>query len=229
MRFSIRIAPVLIFVATLMLSVKLGDIWTSISEQRDAIEFKTAPALAAPKAEEDKKPADKAANNVAPGASEGAKSIKINEKDEESGVGDVSKLSYSEIRLLQELGERRKALDGRERKLDQRAVLLKAAEQRLVEKQEDLKKIRQEIKKLLNIKEKEEAERLNRLVAIYSNMKPKDAAKIFNDLDMTVLIDVMQSMKERKIAPIVAAMDAERARLLTKQLAERQSVPKVPK
>jgi flagellar motility protein MotE (MotC chaperone) len=60
-------------------------------------------------------------------------------------------------------------------------------------------------------------------------MKPKDAAKIFNDLDMNVLIDVMQSMKERKIAPIVAAMDAERARNLTQRLAERQSVPSVPK
>ena len=44
-----------------------------------------------------------------------------------------------------------------------------------------------------------------------------------------VLLDVMQSMNERKIAPIVAAMDAERARLLTQQLAERQTVPKVPK
>ncbi len=226
MRFSIRIAPILIFVATLMLSVKLGDIWTGVSERRDAIEFEPAPAQAqaAPKAAETKNEPNKQAAT----ASEGAKSIKVKE-GEESSIGDVSKLSYSEIRLLQELGERRKALDGRERKLDQRAVLLKAAEQRLVEKQDDLKKIRQEIKKLLNIKEKEEAERLNRLVAIYSNMKPKNAAKIFNDLDMTVLLDVMQSMKERKIAPIVAAMDAERARLLTKQLAERQSVPKVPK
>ncbi|NKB56793.1 MAG: hypothetical protein GKS00_10700 [Alphaproteobacteria bacterium] len=224
MRFSLRIAPVLIFVATLMLSVKLGDIWTAVSEQRDAIDFQPASAETAPEApvkEEEKAEATPPA----------VQSLKpVDAKDGEvSGVGDVSKMSYSEIQLLQELAVRRKSLEGRERKLDQRAVLLKAAEQRLVERQGELKKIRFEIKNLLNIKEKEEAERLKRLVAIYSNMKPKDAAKIFNELDMSVLIDVMQSMKERKIASIVAAMDADRARKLTKQLAERQDVPKIPK
>lgn len=222
MRFSLRIAPVLIFVATLMLSLKIGGIWTTVSEQRNAIEFKPALAQTAPEAP---KEAEKASSQEATAS----KPSDDKEERDEPGISDVSKLSYSEIQLLQELAVRRKALEGRERKLSQRAVLLKAAEQRLVEKQDDLKKIRLEIKSLLNIKEKEEEERLKRLVAIYSNMKPKDAAKIFNELDMKVLLDVMQSMKERKIAPIVAAMDADRARKLTKQLAERQDVPKIPK
>ncbi len=228
MRFSIRIVPVLIFVATLMLSVKLSDIWTTVSERRDTIEISPVLAETKPKEPENKLDNKEGQPEQVAATDKGAK-LNEKKKGEDAGVGDVSRLSYSEIRLLQELGGRRKALDSRERKLDQRAVLLKAAEQRLVEKQVELKKIKQEIKKLLNIKEKEEAERLNRLVAIYSNMKPKDAAKIFNDLDMKVLLDVMQSMKERKIAPIVAAMEAERARLLTKQLAEKQNVPKVPK
>lgn len=225
MRFSIRVVPVLIFVATLMLSVKVGEIWTSVTERRDALDFNPALAQTAPQAPE---PAEKGTGQPLAAAEPATKPAETKSSDE-AGIGDVSKLSYSEIRLLQELGERRKSLDVRERKLNQRAVLLKAAEQRLVEKQGELKKIQTEIKDLLNIKEKEEADRLKRLVAIYSNMKPKDAAKIFNDLDMTVLIDVMQSMKERKIAPIVAAMDAERARNLTQRLAERQSVPSVPK
>jgi len=81
---------------------------------------------------------------------------------------------------------------------------------------------------LLDIKEKEESERLNRLVGIYSNMKPKDAATIFNELDMGVLLDVMQSMTARKVAPIIASMDADRARQLTQQLAERRDVPQIP-
>lgn len=220
MRFSLRIAPVLIFVAVLMLSLKIGGIWTTVSENRNAIEFKPALAETAPEAP---KEAEKAPPEIqTPNSAD-------KDRKDAPGISDVSKLSYSEIQLLQELAVRRTALEGRERKLNQRAVLLKAAEQRLVEKQDDLKKIRLEIKSLLNIKEKEEEERLKRLVAIYSNMKPKDAAKIFNELDMTVLLDVMQGMKERKIAPIVAAMEADRARKLTKQLAERQDVPKIPK
>ena len=91
-----------------------------------------------------------------------------------------------------------------------------------------MKTIRLDIKNLLNLKNKEESQRINRLVSIYSNMKPKDAATIFNELDMTVLLDVMQTMKERKVAPIIAAMNAKRARQLTKQLAERLTLPKVP-
>lgn len=230
MKFSFRLLPILIFFATLMLSVKIGDIWMTVSTSRDTVDVGPAVAQTAPQAPAEKgdQPAAAAPAPNKPGEAMVANSD-ASGKSTESGVGDVSKLSYAEIRLLQELAERRKLLEGREQKLDERAVLLKAAEQRLVEKQDELNKIKSEIKKLLNIKEKEEAERLNRLVAIYSNMKPKDAAKIFNDLDMSVLLDVMQSMKERKIAPIVAAMDAERARLLTKQLAERQSVPQVPK
>ena len=60
-------------------------------------------------------------------------------------------------------------------------------------------------------------------------MKPKDAANIFNELDLQVLLDVMQNMKERKLAPIVAAMDTKRARTLTRELAERGKIPEIPK
>lgn len=219
--FSIRLVPVTIFVATLMLTVKLGNIWSLVSEDGRSIEVGSVAAQ--------EKPAPAPAAESAPQEAEAAKTESAEgdgEKPKE--VPDVSKMSHSEIRLLQELAERRDLLDKRKRELDQRSVLLKAAEQRIVEKQEEFKKIRVEIKGLLDIKEKEESERLNRLVGIYSNMKPKDAATIFNELDMAVLLDVMKSTNARKVAPIIAAMDAERARKLTQQLAEHRVAPPVP-
>ena len=136
MGFSVRLVPVLIFVATLMLSVKVTDIWTTVRGQRDTIQFKPAVAQTAPQA-----PAVQTEEGAKPPAIGETAKPDESKAGEESGIGDVSKLSYSEIRLLQELAERRKLLDSRERKLDQRAVLLKAAEQRLVEKQDELKKI----------------------------------------------------------------------------------------
>ena len=219
--FRIRLVPVTIFVATLMLTVKLGNIWTTVSEEGRAIEVGSVVAQEKPAAEKGTDITPREAD-VASADGNGA------DKDQPTEVRDVSKMSHSEIRLLQELAERRDLLDKRERELDQRGVLLKAAEQRIVEQQEEFKKIRVEIKGLLDIKEKEESERLNRLVGIYSNMKPKDAATIFNELDMGVLLDVMKSMSARKVAPIIAAMDAERARTLTQQLAEHQVVPPIP-
>jgi flagellar motility protein MotE (MotC chaperone) len=50
-------------------------------------------------------------------------------------------------------------------------------------------------------------------------MKPRDAATIFNDLEMPVLLGVVDRMKDRTAAPILAAMQPEKARELTIKLA----------
>ena len=57
------------------------------------------------------------------------------------------------------------------------------------------------------------------LVKLYEAMKPRDAATIFNDLDMPVLLQVVDRMKEAKAAPVLAAMQPDKARDLTAKLA----------
>jgi len=226
----IRLLPITIFVAALMLSIRLGDIWSGVT-QGEAPDVRIQQVAAETK--EDKPApteatkAEKTTDEAEP-TPEGMKRVATTNKDE-SGIRDISNLSGSEIRLLQELGDRRRILDGRSRELNQREALLKAAEQRLVEKQAELNRIKLQISELLVKKDEEDKGRLSRLVGIYSNMKPKDAANIFNELDLQVLLDVMQSMKERKLAPIVAAMDPKRARTLTRELADRGNVPEIPK
>jgi len=56
-------------------------------------------------------------------------------------------------------------------------------------------------------------------------MKPKDAARIFEELDMAVLLDVIERMKERKSAPILAKMNPVRAKAITLELAQRRELP----
>ena len=56
-------------------------------------------------------------------------------------------------------------------------------------------------------------------------MKPKDAARIFEELDMAVLLDVIERMKERKTAPILAQMNPRRAKAITLELAQRRGLP----
>ncbi|HEY7577382.1 MAG TPA: hypothetical protein VH855_07270, partial [Acetobacteraceae bacterium] len=58
------------------------------------------------------------------------------------------------------------------------------------------------------------------LVKLYEAMKPRDAATIFNDLDMPVLLQVVDRMKEAKAAPVLAAMQPDKARDLTAKLAQ---------
>ena len=56
-------------------------------------------------------------------------------------------------------------------------------------------------------------------------MKPKDAARIFEELDMEVLLEVIERMKERKTAPILAQMNPQRAKTVTLELAQRRELP----
>ena len=60
-----------------------------------------------------------------------------------------------------------------------------------------MKKIREDIKSLLGTVDEKEKSRLRNLVKIYESMKPKDAARIFNELDMTVLMGVVAKMSVR--------------------------------
>ena len=58
------------------------------------------------------------------------------------------------------------------------------------------------------------------LVKLYEMMKPRDAATIFNDLEMSILLQVVDRMKELKAAPVLAAMLPDKARDVTARLAK---------
>ncbi len=84
--------------------------------------------------------------------------------------------------------------------------------------------MRTDLEKLLDLQKTKDAAQIASLVKIYENMKPADAAAIFNSLDLAVLVDVSSRMKEAKVSPVLAAMDPVRARLLTVKLAEHRKV-----
>ena len=54
---------------------------------------------------------------------------------------------------------------------------------------------------------------------------PQNAARIFEQLEMEILLDVVERMREAKTAPIFAAMDPSKAKSVTARLAERRALP----
>lgn len=142
-----------------------------------------------------------------------------------SSTSGQRSFSASEIEVLQSLARRREELEKREQELSAREALLTAAEQEVDRKITELNKLRGELEALLGKQEKMEEERIVSLVKIYENMKPKEAADIFNTLDMDILLAVVSRMSERKSSPILASMNTERARLLTIKLAEMRKLP----
>jgi len=104
---------------------------------------------------------------------------------------------------------------------------LKTAEQELNQKYEELVSLKAEIESLLVQQSEEEQARIASLVKIYEGMKPKDAARIFNTLDLDILLAVAGRMSERKSAPIIAAMSPERAKTLTTMLMDQKTLSDV--
>ena len=68
-------------------------------------------------------------------------------------------------------------------------------------------------------KDEAQAARFKGLVTMYENMKPRDAAKIFDRLDIGVLLDVASKIEPRKMADILALMSPDAAQHLTVELA----------
>ncbi len=135
--------------------------------------------------------------------------------------------SRKEIEYLQKLSERRRELDRRAREMDDREKLLEAVEKRIVERTASLKKIKETIEALLVKHDEIEKAQLVSLVKMYSAMKPKEAAGIFNSLDSDVLISIVENMKESKMGAILAKMNINKAKKLTTDLAVRKQLPKI--
>jgi flagellar motility protein MotE (MotC chaperone) len=145
----------------------------------------------------------------------------------DAGTGDDTD-SASEVDVLTSLAKRRAALDARAKSLDMQANLLHAAEQRVDGKIADLKSLRSQIQALLGKRDAAEKAQVHALVKVYSAMKPRDAARIFNTLDEHVLLDVSRKMKPDALAAIMAAMQPRQAQALTVKLATRLNLPNHP-
>lgn len=123
--------------------------------------------------------------------------------------------SIAERKVLESLSGRRRELDKREKQFDLRQEILKASEARLQRKVEDLKALEASIKSLKEEREEKRNEELRDLVIMYESMKAKDAARIFNRLDLDILLQVARQMKPRKMADVMARMSPEASERLT--------------
>jgi flagellar motility protein MotE (MotC chaperone) len=131
--------------------------------------------------------------------------------------------------LVHDLQAQRTLLAAREAALDQRAGVLAAAEKRLDARLDELTDLQKKLEQLDADRKKREEANWQGLVRTYETMKPAEAAAILNDMDVPVLLQVFDRMKEAKAAAILGAMQPDRARDATTQLArlrtKRESVP----
>jgi flagellar motility protein MotE (MotC chaperone) len=129
-------------------------------------------------------------------------------------------ISDGERSVLLELRKRRQELDAREATVADRESMLTAAEQKITARVGELQALQHRLEALEATRKAREDASWQGLVKVYESMKPRDAATIFNDLEMPVLLQVVDRMKEAKAAPVLAAMQPDKARELTTKLAD---------
>jgi flagellar motility protein MotE (MotC chaperone) len=129
-------------------------------------------------------------------------------------------VSESERALLQDLRQRRQELDARADAVKTRESMLAAAEQKFASRVNELQTLQRKLEGLDATQKQKEEAGWQGLVKVYEAMKPKDAATILNDLQMPVLLQVIDRMKDAKAAAVMAAMSPDKARDLTAELAQ---------
>ena len=100
-----------------------------------------------------------------------------------------------------------------------RESLVLAAEKRLEGRIAQLKQLEAQINEAVRAKDESEAARFKNLVTMYENMKAKDAARVFDRLDLRVLVEVATQINPRRMSDILAQMTPEAAERLTVELA----------
>jgi len=130
-------------------------------------------------------------------------------------------MTAGERAVLESLQQRRQELETRSRELEVRDSLLRAAEKRIEQRLQELKELEARVNGATAKKDEEEAAKFKTLVTMYENMKAKDAAKVFDRLNMRVLVEIVNVMNPRRMADILAQMTPEMAEKLTMEIAAR--------
>jgi flagellar motility protein MotE (MotC chaperone) len=127
--------------------------------------------------------------------------------------------SPAEIAVLERLQERRAELDARAKEVEMRESLLKAAEKRLEGRLAELKDLEARVNNSAQQRDEAEAARFKNVVTMYETMKPKEAAKIFDRLELKILVEVAKEINPRRMSDILAQMTPDAAQQLTVELA----------
>jgi flagellar motility protein MotE (MotC chaperone) len=215
---KLRLIPVVIFAAAALLVIKGMGILATATHRVTTVAATLAPVAqnvpetdleftsAAPKKEEPPKKQEPEHPPAPPRAPETPMGINV-------GVpGDTSPAQKA---LLERLQQRRIELDKQAREMELREKLIKEAEQRLEQRLNELRALENPAKP----ETPDESPKMKNLVVMYENMKPKEAARIFEKLEVTVLVGIAKAMKPAKLSEVLAVMNPDAAQRLTVELA----------
>lgn len=134
-------------------------------------------------------------------------------------VAKKSEWTPEEIKIFKGLEKRKKILDEREANLNALSAELQRQKEILDEKLASIQKVRSDISRSLENEIVQDKEKVKKLVDVYSNMKPALAAKLFEEVDEKLAIEILGKMKKSNAANILNFIEAKKARRISEKYA----------
>jgi len=174
-----------------------------------------ASAEEAPKA----KPAAPAAEGKEKAAAKPEGGTEIAKNDAVTADEKKKSLADEEIDHLSKLNDRKKELDEREEELNRMEQELAVQKGELDKRLKDLEDVRRGISTVLEEKVKGDDKKIDTLVQMYSDMKPPQAAKVFETMDEDLAVDILGRMKKKNAADIMNLLKSDKAQSLSEKFA----------
>lgn len=150
--------------------------------------------------------------------SEKQETSKAGKSDSEKSVAkEENKKQVNDADYLFKLSERQKQLDQREEQLNKFAEDLAKQKEEIESKLKSLESVRSKISSVLQERIKADESKIDTLVQVYSNMKPQQAAKVFEALDEDLVIEILAKMKKKNAADILNMVKPEKAQVLAEK------------
>ncbi|MFZ4403374.1 MAG: MotE family protein [Pseudobdellovibrionaceae bacterium] len=152
-----------------------------------------------------------------------------NNNNEESSISKSSeqknneeefvKKEIAEIDHIAHLEERKKQLEKKEEELSTLEISLQKEKLELQKRLDEIENTRRQISSVLEEKVKFDEKKVDSLVAVYSKMKPINAAKIFETLDENLAIEILAKMNQKNAAEILNLIKTEKAQIFSEKFA----------
>lgn len=118
---------------------------------------------------------------------------------------------------VEQLLEKEKELVEREKRISEMEEKLQQAQDEMDKKLSQLDQMRREIASKLETRVNADEESVDKLVGVYSNMKPQSAAIVISKLDENLAISVLKKMKKQDAGSILNFMDPQKAKVLSEK------------
>jgi flagellar motility protein MotE (MotC chaperone) len=130
---------------------------------------------------------------------------------------DDTHTSAEDLSHFDKLKQRKEELDLREKELSQLEEELQRQKVELDKRIQQLEDMRSQIAQVLKDRVEVDQEKVNKLVDLYSNMKPKQAAEILGTINEDLAVEVLAKMKKKSAAEIMNLLPSDKAKVLSEK------------